>query len=1204
MTHMVEPPSSDAVAPARRWALAARALLVPSGRSSRAARTGRVVVAAALLPLPVLLVVRAVQGSYDDVVLVATGSVLMTVLALARGALVAGTRATPAVRTAVRQAALRSTVGFLVLALLPISGLAYLAVTESSRAMEGEVRDRLSLTASVSAEYVREQISTMETLVASYASRLRLVEALQSPGSPGSQPELDRQMAGLRLQDTGLLSAWVLSPDGLMQSVQPPSPTRMDGDYRLEDYVVGALARPGPYVSTSYAPPEVPGDHRAVDVAVAVRDRQGAVLGVVAVSYLLDGVRDFSQQLSEVQGVQLTVADSLGASLGGHGGGGRLVASDPTIGAALAGRSGTTRLGAGDDAELAAFRRVDHLGWAVVASVNEADALAASSRLGARVVAAAVLLAQLLLMGLVLAFRADVRRRVVEAESVEREEHLSSVLDAAGDAYVSVDVAGRVTAWNAQAVALFGRPSAQVLGRPLADLEVPAAARALHLDGLVRVLRTDQAPGQGLRVEVDAVRADGRVFPAEVTLWTSGSEQAPSYNAFIRNVAQDKVQEQALAAAHEAALEASRLKSEFVANMSHEIRTPMNGVLGMTTLLRDTDLDPLQHDYVETVASCAESLLTVIDDILDFSKIEAGKLEVEAVDLELRPLVEDVVGLLSTSAGSRGIEVVSWIDPDLPAFVHGDPHRLRQVLNNLVGNAVKYTEQGEVVVRVQPAAQGGDRVLVSVRDTGIGVTSEQRTRLFDAFAQADASTTRKYGGTGLGLTISRQLVELMGGTLDVESTPGEGSTFFFDLPLPGVDAPAAVAPRRRCLTGVRVLVVDDNATNRTVLREYLAAWALVPTCVGDAEAALTELTGATARGVPFDAVLLDMHMPGTDGLELARRIVADPALRGTPMAVLTSTNQRGEREAAQAAGVGAYLTKPIRQAQLHERLRELLGAADDADRAAAPAPVLAAGAVGRVLVAEDNAVNQRVAAALLAQLGYEVDVAPDGLRAVELALSQRYDAVLMDCQMPELDGFAATRQIRAAGGAAGATPVIALTASALSTDEQLCRDAGMDDFLTKPLRREVLARVLLRWTSAPPPPAPVAVPVQPTGAAVDTLDQKVLSQLLGLGPAFSPVVRAYLDTTPARLDELTAAVASEDAEAVGRLAHLLAGSSSCVAAQHVSAASTELEMAVRAGGVGTVQAVALLRERHAQAATALEALLVPQDGGAHAHPGR
>jgi PAS domain S-box-containing protein len=1169
--------------------------------SPRHRRTSRIVIAAACLPLPALLVVRAVQGSADHVVFIAVGSIVMTGLALARAALLANTGGTAPARAAVRRSVVRSTGLFVVLALLPISGLAYIAVTEAQRAMSAEARARMAVSAGASADHLRQQLKGVELLVTSYAGRPRLIDALQD--SAGADvAELDRLLTTLQLSHPALFGAWVLGPAGDMLSFQPDTPSMMGRSFAQRDYFRGALQAGAAYVSEAFVSAS-PGAPHAVGVAAPVRGAHDELLGVVVVGYRLDALRTLSDRLSEVQGVQLTVADRRGQVLTGQDSQreGLLPSSDPLIEQALAGFSGTMRIDSADGAELASVRSVDDLGWAVIVEVPERVALAGTHQLVARVVVSAVLLVQLLLAGLVLAVRADIRRRLLETSLVEREEHLSSVLMAAGDAYVSVDGSGRVTAWNAQAVAVFGHPAEQVLGRNLADLPVPEHRRAAHREGLVRLLQEGAARRVDGRAEVDAVHADGRLFPAEITLWVSGTAEALSCNAFIRDVTSTKAQEKELAVAHDAALAASRLKSEFVANMSHEIRTPMNGVLGMTSLLQETDLDPIQRDYVETVGSCAESLLTVIDDILDFSKIEAGKLELEAVDVELRPLVEDVVGLLSTSAGRRGVEVVAWIDPAVPVFVHGDPHRLRQVLHNLVGNAVKYTDRGEVVVRVEPSQQAAGHLRISVRDTGIGITPEQQVRLFRAFSQADASTTRKYGGTGLGLTISRQLVELMGGALDVHSAIGVGSTFFFDLPLPAVTAPVQDRPRRPCMDGVRVLVVDDNSTNRKVLREYLSAWGMDATEVAGAASALRELRAAAAAGRAFDIAVLDMHMPGTDGLQLARTIAEDPALSGLPLAMLTSTNQRGERAAAREAGVGAYLTKPVREAQLYDRLSDLLD-----DGPARPVAVVsstdAALAAGRVLVAEDNLVNQRVVEALLGQLGYEVDIAPDGRRAVELALSGRYDAVLMDCQMPEMDGYDATRAIRAAGGAAGATPIIALTASALASDEQRCRDAGMDDFLTKPLRREALGQVLLRWTSRQPP---VEVPAQREQGPDGALDAELLQEMLVLGAAFSSVLQTYLDSTPPRLDELAAAVAEGDAVAVGRVAHLLSGSSGCVGARYVAAACTELELRIKSGGAASPADVARVREQHDRAAVALRALIVAQGGGVeHARPRR
>ena len=1175
------------------YALMTAYVLVParaggSGRGSRRSWTVPVVTAAAVLPLPVLLVVRAVEGSSRHVALIGVGSVVMTVLAVIRGALAGEGSADPAVRVALRRSIARSTAGFLVLALLPIAGLAYIAVSESQRAMAGEVRDRVAVTGAVSADYIGEELSGVATLVRAYATRPMVVEAATAPGGPDARV-LDQHMDSLQAGQSGLFGAWFLSAAGDMVSFQPAAPEVMGRNYSHRDYFRGALASPEPYVSAAFAA-AVPGNPAAVGVSSAVRDADGTLVGVVTAGYLLDSLQEYADRLADVQGVRLLVADQQSQLVAGEGTLGAPVTGPAAsiVAAALRGDVETVRSDGADYAGLASYRRIPRLGWAVVAEVAEREALAASDRLTARVVAAALLLAQLLLGGLVLSVRSDTRRRLAEAQLVSREEHLARVLQAAGDAYLSVDAGGRVTAWNSQATEVFGHQAQDVLGRELADLTVPEHSRATHRDGLVRIMSGDQVRVLGGRVEVEAAHADGHVFPAEVTLWTSGTADKPSYNAFVRDVTTAKDQERALVAAHEAAVAASRLKSEFVANMSHEIRTPMNGVLGMTALLTETELDGVQRDYVDTVASCAESLLTVIDDILDFSKIEAGRLDLEVTVVELRPLVEDVVGLLGTAAGARGVEVVAWVDPGVATHVQGDPHRLRQVLNNLVGNAVKYTEQGEVVVHLQPSPQDQGLVRFSVRDTGIGITAEQRTRLFEAFSQADASTTRKYGGTGLGLTISRQLVELMGGALDVESTPGAGSTFFFDLPLPPAEAPAGEKPRRS-LDGVRVLVVDDNSTNRKVLRQYLTSWAMVPTCVADAHLALAEMRAAAASGAPYDVVVLDMHMPGRDGLQLAADIGGDPSVARTPMAMLTSTNQRGERAAAQAAGIGAYLTKPIRQKQLYDRLSELLGAVAEIDEPAVAVPVREL--VGRVLVAEDNIVNQRVVSAMLTALGYEVDIAADGRQAVQLALQRPYDAVLMDCQMPVLDGFEATREIRAAGAPACATPIIALTASALASDEQRCREVGMDDFLSKPLRSEALAQVLLRWTSAAVPV--VGIPRQVLPADDDCLDRALLAEMLTLGDAFTDVLLAWLETAPAHLDELAEAAARGDADAVRHAGHSLAGSDRCVGASVAAACSTAIELVARGGGIPDADGVQRLRWEHDRAAAALRPLTLP-----------
>ncbi len=708
------------------------------------------------------------------------------------------------------------------------------------------------------------------------------------------------------------------------------------------------------------------------------------------------------------------------------------------------------------------------------------------------------------------------------------------------------------------------RPATRAEARKLAEGKqvVYFENRFLHKDRTVRWLLWASAPIPEQQVVYGAARDITERKAAEETMAQDAralEDQASRLAQLVRE----------LETAKRRAEDATEMKSAFLANMSHEIRTPLNAILGMTTLALQTSLSAEQQDYLTTVKSSSESLLAIVNDILDFSKIEARRLELEHAELDLRETVGDAAKALAIRAAEKGIELACDVSADVPDAVLGDAGRLRQVLLNILGNAVKFTTEGEVVLRVdvEETSGPGTRLRFSVSDTGIGIPPGKQSQIFESFTQADSSTTRRYGGTGLGLAIALRLVELMGGRLWVESEVGRGSTFHFTAMFgrPKAQAPASDAKRPQALEGLRILVVDDNETNRRILEEMLASWHMKPEATSDARAAIARLQKASP-GERFHVVISDSQMPDVDGFALARWIKQDRQLRSIPVVLLTSAGQAGDAERCRRIGVDAYLTKPVKHSDLLDTLVTLVGVSTRRrlPRSTARSTTASPGRALRILVAEDNPVNRKLVTTLLQKRGHSVRAVENGREAVSAVRTARapgFDVVVMDLQMPEMSGLEATRDIRARESpSAGRLPIVALTAHAMQSDRERCVEAGMDGYLSKPIDVDELIATVERFGSD----VSESRAETPASAKATFDEQAALAYTGGDRPLLMRIIRLFRADCPPALRRIRRAVSQQNGEALRMAAHALKGSLATVGAAASRETAAELEQMGRA----------------------------------------
>ena len=776
---------------------------------------------------------------------------------------------------------------------------------------------------------------------------------------------------------------------------------------------------------------------------------------------------------------------------------------------------------------------------------------------------------------------------------------LEGILALADDAIISIDASQRIVLFNQGAERTFGYTAAEVIGQPL-EILLPERLRPAHRSHVSGFAGSPKSASRmGERGEIVGLRKDGTEFPAEASIVKLGTGEAMIFTAILRDVTERKERDEALRRAKEAAEAADYAKSMFLANMSHEIRTPLNAVIGMTNLLLDTALSEDQKECAETIRASGEALLTVINDILDYSKIEIGKLELERQPFDLRRCVEESLDLVTPGAGQKKLNLAYLIDDSVPAVLVSDVTRLRQVLVNLLGNAVKFTHAGEILVSIEGRGLPSRRheVHFAVRDTGIGISPERMGQLFKSFSQLDTSTTRRYGGTGLGLAISKRLVEMMGGTIWAESQPGQGTTFHFTIEADQGGSSLARAylqERSSPLTGKRILIVDDNTTNRRILVKQTLLWGMLPS----AAAAGVEAMDLIRHGNAFDVAILDMSMPEMDGLELALEIRKYRDAEMLPLIMLTSMSQRPKMDLLERIGFSAFLNKPIKASQLFDVITDALGVREAKLPEPAPRPSYDA-TLGRrlplsILVAEDNAINQRVILRLLERFGYRADAVANGTEVLEALDRQSYDLILMDVQMPEMDGLEATRRILQRFSGHARPRIVAMTANALAGDRDICLAAGMDGYIAKPVELKQLQAILESMAS------PSAEFVQPGRQKLEGhLDRSRIDTLRMMQDENNPrlvdnLIDMFRADAPASLAAIERAVTEGNPKQLEQLSHRFLSSLGNLGLIGMCALCVELGLIGRSGKVaGAERIVADLKKEYEYG---LEALMAERNG--------